>query len=159
MTVKGVKSIKLLRIAEPPVANFTGAPTTGDSPLSVQFTDQSTGSITSYSWDFGDSGISTQQNPAHTYTTAGTYSMNLTVTGPGGSNSKIRTNYISVNTPPILPYQTSQEHRRPATPRYQSSSVTSPRVPLHPIHGTSGIPGPQHYKIQLTPITQPEPTA
>ena len=38
-----------------PVANFA-APTTGNSPLSVQFTDQSTGSITSYAWTFGDSG-------------------------------------------------------------------------------------------------------
>ncbi len=89
--------------SEAPVANFTGAPTTGDSPLSVQFSDQSTGSITTYSWDFGDSGTSTLQNPAHTYTGAGTYSVNLTVTGPGGSNSKFRTNYISVSTPPVAP--------------------------------------------------------
>ena len=59
--------------------------------------------LRSYSWDFGDSGTSTLQNPAHTYTTAGTYSVNLTVTGPGGSNSKFRTNYISVNTPPVAP--------------------------------------------------------
>ena len=86
-----------------PVANFTGAPTDGDSPLSVQFTDQSTGSITSYAWDFGDSGTSTLQNPQHTYSSAGTYSVNLTVAGPGGSNSKIRTNYISVSTPPVAP--------------------------------------------------------
>ena len=89
--------------SEAPVANFTGEPTTGDSPLSVQFSDQSTGSITTYSWDFGDSGTSTLQNPAHTYTGAGTYSVNLTVTGPGGSNSKLRTNYISVGTPPVAP--------------------------------------------------------
>ena len=80
-----------------PVANFTGTPTAGDSPLLVQFSDQSTGSITTHSWDFGDSGTSTLQNPSHTYTSAGTYSVNLTVTGPGGSNSKLRTNYISVD--------------------------------------------------------------
>jgi PKD repeat protein len=85
---------------EPPVANFTGAPTSGDNPLTVQFTDQSTGSITSYSWDFGDTGTSTLANPEHTYSSAGTYSVNLTVAGPGGSNSRLRTNYITVSTPP-----------------------------------------------------------
>jgi hypothetical protein len=56
MTVKGVKSIKLVRIAEPPVADFGATPTTGNTPLTVQFSDESTGSITSYAWDFGDSG-------------------------------------------------------------------------------------------------------
>jgi len=81
-----------------PVANFTANPTSGPAPLAVQFTDTSTGSINTRSWDFGDgSGGSTAQNPSHTYTNPGTYTVTLTVTGPGGSNSKPGT--ITVTTP------------------------------------------------------------
>jgi PKD repeat protein len=84
----------------PPVAGFTGTPTSGVAPLNVNFTDASTGSITSWSWDFGDGGTSTAQNPAHTYTAGGTYSVSLIVTGPGGNDTLVRSNYISVTDPP-----------------------------------------------------------
>ncbi len=84
----------------PPTANFTGTPTSGNAPLTVNFTDLSTGSITGWSWDFGDTSSSTLQNPGHVYAAAGTYTVTLTVTGPGGSNLMVRTNYISVSTPP-----------------------------------------------------------
>ena len=67
------------------------------------FVISATGTITSYAWDFGDAGTSTLQSPAHTYTTAGTYSVNLNVTGPGGIEFELRTNYISVGTPPGVP--------------------------------------------------------
>ena len=78
-----------------PIAAFTNAtPRSGTAPLTVTFTDQSTGSITSYSWTFGDGGTSNAQNPSHQYTTAGTYSVNLTVTGPGGSDSEVKAAYI-----------------------------------------------------------------
>ncbi|MCX6685166.1 MAG: PKD domain-containing protein, partial [Methanoregula sp.] len=82
-----------------PVANFTGTPTTGPAPLSVSFTDSSTGSPTSWNWIFGDTGAgntSNLQNPSHTYTNAGTYSVNLTVSNAGGSNSTLKTDYILV---------------------------------------------------------------
>jgi PKD repeat protein len=70
-----------------PVANFSASPTSGIVPLAVTFTNSST-NATSYSWDFGDGGTSTAQNPAHTYTTAGIYTVELTATGSGGTNSK-----------------------------------------------------------------------
>ncbi|RME95456.1 MAG: PKD domain-containing protein, partial [Bacteroidetes bacterium] len=82
-----------------PTAGFTASPTSGVRPLMVQFTDQSTGDITSWSWDFGDGGTSSQQNPSHTYTSAGTYTVRLTVTGPGGSDTKRRRDYITVTEP------------------------------------------------------------
>ncbi len=79
-----------------PVAGFSADKTSGAAPLTVQFTDQSTGSITSYAWDFGDGGTSSLKNPAHTYTAAGTYTVTLTVTGHGGSDSETRTSFITV---------------------------------------------------------------
>ena len=88
----------------PPIAAFTNAtPRSGTVPLTVSFTDQSTGSITSYAWNFGDGGTSTDQSPAHQYTVAGSYPVNLTVTGPGGSDFEYKTNYITANPAPIAP--------------------------------------------------------
>jgi len=82
--------------APAPVASFGATPTSGTAPLAVDFSDTSTGEITSWSWDLGDGDTSTVQNPSHTYQTPGTYSVRLTVTGPGGSNTVTRTDYITV---------------------------------------------------------------
>jgi PKD repeat protein len=85
-----------ITIVIPPVASFTGTPRSGPAPLVVTFTDASTGAPTSWNWSFGDGTVSSLQSPAKTYTTAGTYSVNLTVTNLGGSSSLVRTNYIYV---------------------------------------------------------------
>ena len=81
----------------PPVANFTGTPTSGTVPLTVVFTDASTNTPTSWSWNFGDGGTSTLQNPSHVYSTAGTYTVSLTVSNAYGSNTLTRTNYITAS--------------------------------------------------------------
>jgi len=82
-----------------PVANFSGSPTSGTAPLTVNFTDLSTNSPTSWDWNFGDSGTSTAQNPSHDYTSAGDYTVSLTATNAGGSDSETKTDYISVSAP------------------------------------------------------------
>ena len=79
---------------------------TGTAPLTVRFTDSSTGTAPlSYAWDFDNNGVtdSTLQNPAYTYSTAGTYTVRLTVTGPGGSDEEIKTNHVTVNPAPVTP--------------------------------------------------------
>jgi PKD repeat protein len=81
-----------------PVANFTANASSGYVPLSVQFTDTSTGSPTSWLWDLGDGNTSTSQNPAHTYLTAGIYNVSLTATNDGGSNSTTKLKYIVIPT-------------------------------------------------------------
>jgi len=88
-----------------PVADFSGTPTTGDAPLTVDFTDLSTGA-TSWSWDFGDGvGTSTQQNPSYTYNDAGTYTVTLTATNSCGSDQVIKTDYITVTcTAPVADF-------------------------------------------------------
>jgi PKD repeat protein len=87
-----------------PVADFTGSPTSGSAPLTVTFTDQSTGSPTSWAWDFDNDGTtdSTAQNPAFTFTSAGTYSVKLTVGNAQGTHSLTRTNYITAMNPNTL---------------------------------------------------------
>jgi len=89
----------------PPVAAFSGSPTSGCAPLTVNFTDESTGEITSWDWDFGDgSAHSSAQNPAHQYTAPGNYTVSLTVTGPGGSDTDTKTDYISVDGAPVAAF-------------------------------------------------------
>jgi len=82
-----------------PTASFDATPTSGTSPLNVAFTDTSTGSPTSWSWDFGDGATSTAQNPSHTYTAPGTYTVSLRATNAGGSNTVTKTNLIVVSSP------------------------------------------------------------
>ena len=80
-----------------PIANFTGTPTSGTAPLTVQFNDTSTGSPTSWTWDFGDGETATDQNPTHMYTAAGTYDVSLTVANLVGTGWINRTAYINVS--------------------------------------------------------------
>jgi PKD repeat protein len=80
----------------PPVANFTGNPTAGFAPLSVSFTNTSTGYYTSCLWHFGDGQTSTQHHPNHTYAQGGIFSVTLTVSVTGGEDSLTRQDYIEV---------------------------------------------------------------
>ncbi len=83
-------------ISPAPVANFTTDATSGTVPLAVQFTDTSTGNPSSWLWTFGDGATSTEQNPIHTYTAAGTYTVNLTVANAVGSDTFSREGHITV---------------------------------------------------------------
>ena len=81
-----------------PAADFTANVTAGPVPLAVQFTAASTGNPTSWSWSFGDGGISDQQHPVHTYTTPGNYTVALLV--DGGLSTATKPDYIKVT--PVL---------------------------------------------------------
>jgi PKD repeat protein len=84
-----------------PVAVFTASPTSGVAPLTVQFSDASTGAKT-WAWDFqnDDSFESTEQNPTYTYTQPGTYTVRLQVENDLGGDEEIKTDYITVTAPP-----------------------------------------------------------
>ena len=82
-----------------PVAAFVADTTSGISPLTVQFTDQSTGSPASWYWSFGDKTTSTHQNPVHTYTSTKktrSYTVILTVTNAFGSSTEKENAYITI---------------------------------------------------------------
>ena len=87
---------------QPPVsvtAAFSANVTTGVAPLTVNFTDSSTASnctLSGWSWNFGDGGTSTEKNPAHTYTNPGVYTVSLTASCSGASNTVTKTAYITV---------------------------------------------------------------
>ena len=88
----------------PPTASFTASPTSGDAPLAVSFngsgSSDSDGSIASYAWSFGDGGSSSGVTAIHTYSSAGTYTVRLTVTDDDGSTDSA-TRTIQVTAAPV----------------------------------------------------------
>jgi PKD repeat protein len=83
-----------------PVADFTGSPTNGPAPLTVTFNDNSTGTISNWFWDFGDSNTTnvTTNSLVHTYA-AGSYAVTLIASGPGGVSTNTKPAYITAWTP------------------------------------------------------------
>jgi PKD repeat protein/Tol biopolymer transport system component len=92
----------------PPVATFSGTPTSICAGESVQFSNSST-NATSYNWTFsgGNPSSSTLQNPLVVYANPGTYNVSLVATGPGGSNTLTMTSYISVGSAAVADYTVS----------------------------------------------------
>ena len=84
-----------------PSASFTAFPRAGNPSLSVAFNDTSSGNVSSRLWDFGDGTTSTVQNPNHVYANVGSYTVTLTVTGSGGSNTKTTARYVNVFLPSV----------------------------------------------------------
>lgn len=102
---------------EAPSADFATDVTDGFFPLTVTFTDTSTGQIDSRAWDFTGDGVIDATDPAapvrHTYTEPGVYTVTLTVSGPGGSDTVTRPNLIAVserpdNRPPVAVVEHTQ---------------------------------------------------
>jgi PKD repeat protein len=88
-----------VRYQPAPVANFTANVTSGWSPATVLFTDTSTGTPTLWAWDIDNNSVTdyTTQNTTHTYTSGGKYSVKLNATNAGGSNTTIKTDYITIS--------------------------------------------------------------
>ena len=109
----------------------------GDAPLTIQFKDLSTKmedtAHTSWAWDFHNDGStdSTERNPLYIYTEDGTYTVKLTATNAGGSDSEIKTGYITVGTvtsPPVATFwQILHQGRNPSP----FSSMTRPPTLPH----------------------------
>jgi PKD repeat protein len=83
-------------------ANFTFSPVAPAPGQTVQFTDTSTGSPTSWSWTFGDGGTSTLQNPTHAFSAVASYTVGLTVRNGSGSDDVSRT-VMAVDPATVLP--------------------------------------------------------
>lgn len=83
----GYYSVSKFNVPLEPAASFTPTTASGTQPLTVNFTDTSNFSPTSWSWNFGDSTTSTLQNPSKTYNLPGTYSVSLTASNSSYTRS------------------------------------------------------------------------
>ena len=86
-----------------PLAEFVAYHTSISAGSSAQFYNRSINNTVSWLWDFGDGNTSVSQNPSHTYSTGGTYTVSLTVTNSYGSDTETKTGYLTV-TDPIIDY-------------------------------------------------------
>jgi RHS repeat-associated protein len=96
---------RIITVTTPTVltANFTSNVTSGAVPLSVQFNDTSTGSPTTWHWEFGDGGNSTIRNATHIYSYTGLFTANLTVTNGSVTDTESKMDYINVTSKALLP--------------------------------------------------------
>lgn len=106
-----------------PVANFMVGPDSSPdisatAPFTLAFTDQSTGSPTSWLWDFGDGTTSSNRNPSHTYSTLGDFTVSLLATNAAGSNTATVTHAVQIGNPTIanFTYTTPTRPTNDATP-------------------------------------------
>jgi PKD repeat protein len=113
-----------------PAAAFTTNVREEYAPLTVRFTDQSTGTTPlTYAWDFTNDWDyeSSQQNPSYTYYSPGTYTVRLRVTNVAGSDEEIKTGYITVNEVPVAPTAAFTSNKRggsaPLTVRFTDQST------------------------------------
>ena len=80
-----------------PIAKFSISGFEAATPTTITFINISS-NATSFEWNFGDGGTSTQSNPAHTYTFNGSFLLKLKVTGPGGADSVCK--LVAIEAPP-----------------------------------------------------------
>ncbi len=143
-----------------PSAAFSGTPTSGCAPLAVIFTDASTGEITSFEWTFGDGATATSQNPVHEYAAAGIYTVSLTVSGPGGSDTETKNGYIIVADVPAADFTGAPlSGSAPLTVHFTDLSTGTPDAWLWEFGdgGTAATQNPSHqytapgtYAVTLT---------
>jgi len=112
-----------------PAAAFSAFPTSGKAPLTVTFTDKSTGTPTKWQWNFGDGSKSFVQNPTHKYSKSGVYTVSLTVKNAKGSNTVTKTDYITVITKPVSNFTSSvTSGKAPLTVTFTDKSTGTPGV-------------------------------
>jgi len=153
-----------------PIADFYAEPTSGNEPLTVQFYDNSVNfqTITSWFWDFGDGTNSTEQNPVHTYTQDGIYTVTLNVTGTDLAGNPAKANetkidYITVlDTKPLADfYAEPTSGPAPLTVSFYDNSTSYDEIVAWEWDfgdgGTSTEPNPTHtyteagtYTVRLT---------
>jgi len=120
-------NIRTLPNQAPTITGLTVTSASGQSPLTVGFTAQaqdSDGIIAGYSWNFGDGGTSTQQNPNYIYNNAGNYTAILTVVDNSGATST--KNITIVVTSPLLPADTIP----PSSPSGLQASINDNQITL-----------------------------
>jgi PKD repeat protein len=117
-----------ITVTNPPVAEFFSSTRLGPAPLTVSFADTSRGvSPMARHWDFGDGATSDRENPTHTYTADGAYTVRLTVTNIYGTDTRSEPAYIQAGNPPVADFTvTPVEGSVPLTVSYADASLNRP---------------------------------
>jgi len=134
-TMKGMLGVLLISMVmfsckkeDPPVADFQADATNVFTGAVVTFTDLSTNSPTEWAWNFGDQTASTEENPTHIYTEAGVYTVSLTTTNEGGSNTATKTDYITVTVEQTEAEKLVEYIEDPTSPAANYANTSMPAI-------------------------------
>jgi len=129
-TISQSGKISVGAIAEKPVAEFIATTESGNAPLTVQFVDSSSHIPTSWIWSFGDGNTSTSQNPTHVYVAEGSYTVTLTASNTGGSDTETKSGFITVTfTKPVANFTANVTRgTAPLSVWFNDTSENSPTV-------------------------------
>jgi PKD repeat protein len=152
--------INLIRVTPPapPSAGFTVSTNAGIAPLTVTFTDTSTGSITNRFWSFGDGAVTNTlvTSIAHTYTVARTNTVQLIVSGPAGASTNTKTAAVTVAAPKVGRLVVYDPFSDPVQMNVADpSSVPSTWITMNSIPNTNSRPYDNHSKIVAGSLSYP----
>ncbi len=147
----------------PTMIDFSAASTNPCTAAMTQFTSTSDGTANGWLWDFGDGGVSTQQNPIHSFADTGTFTIKLTAMNNGCGTTVVKTNYITV-LPPVARFSIGVGNcASPFTVNFMNNSILAPGLATYlwefgnPLLGSSTasntsftFPGPGKYPVKLT---------
>jgi PKD repeat protein len=108
-TTGSITKQQYITVLNIPRADFVADKTRGGAPMTVIFTDKSTNTPTAWKWDFGDGQTDTVQNPTHTYTTLGTYTVTLIASNNDGQDSATKVNYIVTTLAPVADFSANRQ--------------------------------------------------
>ena len=150
-------------VGELPLADFDADPASGIAPLTVQFTDRSSGVRNTWNWTFGDGSTSTEQHPTHEYASAGDYTISLRIANAWGENTSVKIDYVHVGALPVANFSANvTAGPAPLAVRFTDASTGEITVwswsfgdgntstEQNPVH-TYGAPG--NYTVNLTVST------
>lgn len=135
--VDSLTKVKFITVYTAPVINLKASDLTGCFPLTTRFTDLSfpgSGNITKWEWDFGDGNLSSDQNPQHTYTSAGDFNVSLrAINNFGCVSSKTITSLIHITTGVKADFSnsTSKTCNAPAAINFSNKSTGTGTLNYH----------------------------
>jgi PKD repeat protein/Zn-dependent protease len=116
-----------IAVGDPPIPDFTASPIQGKIPLAVTFTGVTNTTVSAWRWDFGDGSFSSGQNPSHTYTKPGLYTITLTAGNEFGTGQITKSGIINTGVVPEAEFiAESREGYPPLTVRFRDFSSGNP---------------------------------
>jgi PKD repeat protein len=118
---------KYITVLNIPRADFDADKTRGSAPMTVKFMDESIGEPTSWNWDFGDGATTIEKNPAHTYTSLGSYTVTLTVSNANGKDTTSKAGLIVTTLAPVANFKVDQRiGKAPFIVQFKDLSTNNP---------------------------------
>jgi PKD repeat protein/Zn-dependent protease len=118
---------EFIAVGDPPEPDFSVYPSQGNIPLTVAFTGLTNGTIRSWKWDFGDGSSASVQNPMHTYTKPGIYSVTVSAADEFGTGQVTKSGIINTGVVPDAEFIAEiRQGYPPLTVRFRDFSYGNP---------------------------------